>query len=152
MKIMSKIEQLVINARLAAACGVFDGTMLTKPYLDSCTHLYPLMHASIIFTRDVGYHSGGWWKNPDYERCFHLSVSFADGFTRSRGNILAKAFFGHDVKLLWVEPPCTKQGKHVGVYHYRLFCDEGWNPIKPSGEVYSPKMPIGWKSFSELHT
>ena len=40
----------------------------------------------------------------------------------------------------------------MGVYHYRLFCDEGWQPLKPRGEVYTRDfIEKGWKSFSELH-
>ena len=42
--------------------------------------------------------------------------------------------------------------KRAEVYHYRLFCDEGWQPIMPRGEVYSTQFTeLGWKSFSELH-
>jgi hypothetical protein len=26
---------------------------------------------------------------------------------------------------------------HTGLWHYRLFCDFFWNPIKPRGEVYN---------------
>lgn len=148
---MNALEQLVVNARLAAATGIFDGTQMTEPYLLKCRHVYEPMQASVIYTRDEGHHSSGWWKNPDYERCLHLSVAFADGFAKRRGGMLAKAFFGHDSKLLWIEPPYSAQGKKKEVWHYRLFCNESWRPIKPTGEVYSRKMPAGWMSFSERH-
>lgn len=145
------LDQLVATARLSAQLGTFDGLEHSLPYMEACRHLYAPLGAIVIFTRDVGHHSSGWWKNPDYERCYHLSVSFADGFARRKGEVMARAFFGHDVKLLWVEPPHTRQGKSAEVWHYRLFCDEAWMPIKPSGEVYSRAMPAGWLSFSERH-
>ncbi|MNL61322.1 hypothetical protein D3C87_1852290 [compost metagenome] len=64
----------------------------------------------------------------------------------------AKAFYGDEVKNLWIEPPYTEVGKEHGVYHYRLFCDEAWKPMKPRGEVYSKDWtPADWKSFSDIH-
>lgn len=75
-------------------------------------------------------------------RCTNISVLMDDGlrhgFRRER--------------LLWCEPPYSEEGKKAGVYHYRLFCDENWQPIFPRGEVYSTQFTeMGWKSFSELH-
>lgn len=113
----------------------------------------------VIFTRDCGYHSGGWWKNPDYERCLHLSLSFLDAETGSKmeqqKNLAAKvarAFFGDHVDKLWIEPPYSEEGRARSVFHYRLFCDPAWEPILPRGEVYSTHFTeIGWKSFSEIH-
>ena len=114
---------------------------------------------TLIYTRDTGHHSSGWWKNPDYERCRHLSVSFfdpltmmPDGFKRDRALDWARLMFGDDVSKLWIEPPYTIDGKLRGVHHYRLFCDAGWQPIIPRGEVYSTEFTeLGWKSFSEIH-
>ena len=137
--------------RKRALHGVFDGTKNTMNYMQQCRHAVPQIGALLILTRDVGYHSGGWWKNPDYERCWHLSMSFDDGFARDRGDAIARRVFGHDVLLTWIEPPYSAQGKAREVWHYRLFCDPGWAPIKPTGEVYSRRMPAGWRSFSELH-
>lgn len=136
--------------RLAALTGTWQGRG-DNDYFARCRHNYRPMLASVILTRDEGAHTGGWWKNPDYERCWHLSVSFADGYSRAKGRRLARAVFGHDTTLLWIEPPYSDHGKAVGVWHYRLFCDSGWDPVKPSGEVYSRRMPSGWKSFSEIH-
>ena len=145
------LDQLVAVARLAALQGSFNGTQLTMPYMQACIHDYAPLDARIIFTRDTGHHSSGWWKNPEYERCEHLSMSFADGFAKRKGEILARAFFGDSAKLLWIEPPYSSAGKQKEVWHYRLFCDEAWKPIKPSGEVYSRRMPAEWMSFSERH-
>lgn len=104
--------------------GIFGGTSGTMDYLDKCRWFLERYDCIIIFTRDEGAHTCGWWKNPDYERCYHLSISFPGGWNR----------------------------KKAGVFHYRLFCDVNWNPIMPRGEVYSTKFTeLGWKSFSELH-
>lgn len=110
-------------------------------------------------TRDIGHHTGGWWKNPDYERCWHLSMAQRDPMTGSPVpkqaafyQELAEAFFGGDAKLTWLEGPYTPEGKALDVWHYRLFCDEGWQPIKPRGEVYSKEFTeAGWHSFSDIH-
>lgn len=119
-----------------------------------------LSGARLIATRGAGYHSGGWWKNPDYERCLHLSLSFreplsgrprpADGGEVERW---ARAFFRADeVRWLWHEGPHSPDGVALGVQHFRLFFVPCWSaPLKPRGEVYSRDWtPAGWQSFSEL--
>ena len=131
-------------------------------FIRLCTHklrLSPEHNAIIILTRDVGHHDSGWWKNPDYERCWHLSISYRevnDGRLldqdKAESARIARAFFGDDARLLWCEPSYSEDGKRADVWHYRLFCDAGWQPLKPRGEVYSREnTPAGWKSFSELH-
>jgi hypothetical protein len=60
--------------------------------------------------------------------------------------------FGEYKKWIWVEPPFSDHGKSMDVWHYRLFTDENWQPIKPKGEVYNTQFTEkGWKSFSELN-
>jgi hypothetical protein len=55
-------------------------------------------------------------------------------------------------RLCWIEPPYSALGKASDIYHYRLFCDHAWQPIKPRGEVYDRRnTPAEWKSFSDLH-
>lgn len=112
-----------------------------------------------IFTRDYGHHSGGWFKNPDYERCFHLSLSFRspDGtILLSQDHKIAKElcelFYGKYTRLIWAEPPFSKHGKSHNVWHYRLFVNYRGEPILPRGEVYSKEFTEkGWKSFSEIY-
>lgn len=156
--------RLAAQARLRAARGIYDGraTPAQQEYLRRCMHYHPPTGAVIIFTRDSGMHSSGWWKNPDYERCLHLSLSFGfyeQGtfhpvpFDRPTAEKWARAFFADNVSLLWIEPPYTPEGKARGVHHYRLFCDPGWQPIKPRGEVYSRRFtPADWKSWSDVHS
>ena len=148
-----------ISLKSHASNFLFDGTALTRHVIDKCKAYHQQTGTVLIYTKESGYHSGGWWKNPDYERCWHLSVSFADPSTGERGFFSrkmaerwVKLFFGDHCDKLWCEPPYTKEGKQLVVWHYRLFCDPAWNPIKPRGEVYSKHFTErGWKSFSELN-
>ena len=142
-------DRFVAEARRCAMVGLFTGRPETLWMTQYCRHelIWGGSPAIAIFTRDTGYHSGGWWKNPDYERCWHLSCSFAEGFTRTRGDSLARLVLGpDDVKLAWIEPPLDPA---IGAWHYRVFCDLGWQALKPRGEVYSRFMPKEWRSFSE---
>ncbi|MHC4298779.1 MAG: hypothetical protein ACYS7Y_15990 [Planctomycetota bacterium] len=124
--------------------------------------------ASIIFTLDFGYHACGWWKNPDYDRCYHLSLasmglalgkqlpqsvlSDIPDLTQKSREAWCKAFFAENCRLLWIEPPHTPEGKCHETYHYRLFIDESGVPLLPRGEVYSRELTeAGWKSWSDLH-
>lgn len=163
LRIAAPSADLVSWAKLRASRMTFDGrdSPASRRYLIDCKHYHGPTQSSILFTRDTGHHTSGWWKNPDYERCYHLSLSFV-GFEGGRGYSLpfdlrmadkwAKAFFGDEVKNLWIEPPYSDVGKSQGVHHYRLFCDEAWQPMKPRGEVYSTDWtPAEWKSFSDIH-
>lgn len=150
------LERIVDLLMSRAKLGTWDGRILT-PYFKMCRWIWS-GGATIIFTRDVGYHSSGWWKNPDYERCYHLSLSFFDQSTlepaprdlKLTRQIISQVY-GRNRKLLWCEPPYSPDGKRNQVWHYRLFCDTGWNPIKPRGEVYGRELTeAGWKSFSDV--
>lgn len=158
---MTPMEKVVRHLKAASLTGFFSG-IIHQPggqaYRDRCM----AMHTDgtvLMFTRDTGHHSAGWFKNPDYERCWHLSISFRDPetgeprpFDHAESERWTKMFFRGSTEKVWCEPPCTPEGKANGVYHYRLFCDEGWQPIKPRGEVYSRELTEkGWKSFSEIH-
>lgn len=137
--------------RKTANHGFFDGHSITE-YFENCRWWLERFDCLLIFTRDIGYHSCGWWKNPDYERCYHLSISFPGGRNRKKEEYILRKLFGSNCRLLWCEPPYSTDGKKAGVYHYRLFCNEAWEPIMPRGEVYNTQFTeIGWKSFSELH-
>ncbi len=136
--------------------GTFDGLTTADgslhPYLDTCRWWLERYGCIVILTRDVGYHTSGWWKNPDYERCYHMSISFPGGFQRKVVEHLLKGLFGDSRRWIWCEGPYSIVGQQCGVYHYRLFCDAAWQPIKPRGEVYSKQFTErGWKSFSEIH-
>lgn len=148
-------DSLVRRIKKRAEQGVFNGDMSDRKalrYFLRCRHFCENTEASIIYTRDVGYHTSGWWKNPDYERCYHLSLAFVGrAFNRKIGARWCEAIFGDNTRLLWAEPPYSKAGKKAEVYHFRLFCDPAWQPIKPRGEVYSTDWtPADWKSYSDV--
>lgn len=133
-----------------AQLGSWDGRAMTQ-YFENCKWYFSGIPMIVVFTRDTGYHSGGWWKNPDYERCWHLSISFPGGRDKIIFDKVIKYLFDDYSKLIWTEGPYSENAKKKGVWHYRLFCDEHWRPIKPRGEVYSTQFTgLGWKSFSEL--
>jgi hypothetical protein len=151
-----RISTLIARMRRQCQSGLFIGE--ETPSLARCRHRDFVLGLQALFTRDAGYHSSGWWKNPDYERCFHLSLSFFDPETgeitkkcEDMTAVILKALYGDNVSLLWCEPPYYEEGKIRDVWHYRLFCDEHWQPIKPRGEVYSRELTeAGWKSYSDV--
>lgn len=151
------MSSVVTEAISRAYGGVFDGDRMT-PYISNCRFFHPMSGSVVCFTRDVGHHKSGWWKNPDYERCFHLSLSFLDpiiGENAPKNNKLTMQwvdlFYGDSKRLVWAESPVSKKGKASDVWHYRVFCDEHWRPMKPRGEVYGKELTkAGWKSFSEV--
>lgn len=161
----TNIEALVRFARKRAERGVYTGKMTAENMrlMDVCSYHYvkPLSDnaAFLIFTRDIGHHTSGWWKNPDYERCFHLSLSQRDPDTfdsvpKSLPFFaeIAEVFFGVDARKAWLEGPYSPEGKSHDVWHYRVFCNEVWEPFLPRGEVYTKDFTeVGWRSFSEVH-
>lgn len=162
--LFTEISAVVSFARLRSNRGIYDGRVDSRnmKLIRQCSHLYgiaPDISVRLIYTRDSGHHSSGWWKNPDYERCLHLSISFCVNptdqplpFDRKEAQKIAESFFESDARKCWVEPPYSPEGQRADVHHYRLFCDEGWKPIIPRGEVYSKELTeIGWRSFSEIH-
>lgn len=146
--------------RLAKSSPAYNGlpTGANRALLMACTALHLQTGTKLIFTRDAGMHSSGWWKNPDYERCWHLSLSFVDpitGESAPKDSTLTEewldAFYGDDCRYVWAEPPYSDHGKPLAVWHYRVFCDPSWSPILPRGEVYSKEFTeAGWLSFSDL--
>jgi hypothetical protein len=147
------IKTVVVNS----AKGIFN-TPEPNDYFWNCRFWIEKYDAMIIFTRDSGHHTCGWWKNPDYERCYHLSISFVDKFGNRKphkmkiAHKLVEMFFGFSKNLVWCEPPYSDVGVKNDVWHYRLFCDPNWQPIKPRKEVYSTNFTeVGWKSFSEIN-
>lgn len=147
--------------RAALSSMFYDGhpTPSNRLVVERCTWPFADVGLAVIFTRDQGMHTSGWWKNPDFERCWHLSVSmfvpYAPAIPRpfsfAETEPWVTGLFGRDnAKLTWWEGPWSPEGKVRGVHHVRLFCDEGWQPIKPRGEVYRRAMPSDWRSWSEV--
>lgn len=145
--------------------GLADDQGMTT--MDLCRRQDKKTGSSLLFTLDFNHHNSGWWKNPDYERCYHLSIAslamlfdqygspFAEQIpelTKAVREQWAKAFFGDNTRLLWIEPPVSAHGKSVDSWHYRLFVSKEAVPLLPRGEVYSRELTeAGWKSWSEVH-
>jgi len=139
----------------------------TERAVQYCRRLDTKTGASLLFTKDFGHHTSGWWKNPDYDCCYHLSMAPIDALpeiltrglsssevpslTRRRREQWVKAFFGDSMSLVWVEPPVSSNGRRHEVFHYRVFIDEGGGtPLLPRGEVYTREFTAaGWKSWSD---
>lgn len=107
---------------------------------------------------DHGHHASGWFRNSDYDRCLHLSLSCPD--LEWRGSVAISAdrpgrpvgggflpiptqeirlwaglCFGQDQRWLWREG-----GQYIReVVHLRLFLDQQNQPVMPVGEVYDLK-------------
>ena len=119
--------------------------------------LEPDRPVCVFYTYDHGYHASGWWRNSDYERCYHLSLSHpvfdpagrfshpeppSDAETRE----WATAAWPTDWQKAWLEPPASvlsidvlEGRRRPGVSHVRLFLDVHLEPILPEGEVYNLK-------------
>src|SRR5665213_1761501 len=148
--------------RDASTQGEFTGRMnsFSAWYLGLCTGFHASTGSWLIFTRDSGHHTSGWFKNPDFEWCQHLSISFREPFNfrkpRQFDSTLAdewvEIFFGDDRRHAWKESAKTAEGKRIEVVHWRVFCDQYFRPIHPRGEVYSTEFTEkGWQSWGELH-
>jgi hypothetical protein len=166
-------ESVIALIRRRAQSGVTEGRIANtseKLYVRRCSHFHWRTGTIIMFTRDRGHHTGGWFKNPDYEACRHLSVSFREPYPERDPDALGdlhaigalmrtmnnwrglvpfdadlahawvKAIHGDDCRYLWEEGPFTAQGKELGVRHYRVFHDLNGEAIKPRGEVYSREL------------
>lgn len=149
--------RIVMALRLAA-----NSTRINRgdgPPDPRCRVLDELTGVVLLFTRDAGMHASGWFKNPDFERCWHLSISGFDPVTRDRrivtraeASTWAKAVLGDGHRLAWIESAKTARGIELGIVHYRVFCDEAWAPIKPRREVYTREFTEkGWQSWIDRH-
>lgn len=147
-----------------AYCGVMDMNSTTphrhERYMEACKGCHPQTGTLALLTRDTGHHTCGWWKNPDYERCLHLSLSFTDPETRQpreqdkdAADLWVHEVFGESSRLVWAEPPYSPEGKQKDVWHYRVFFADALFqvPLLPRGEVYTKEFTeAGWKSWSDV--
>jgi hypothetical protein len=173
----SVIATILMRARSGVSTGR-DQHPAERAYYRRCTHFHWRSGTIIMFTRDTGHHRSGWMKNPDFERCLHVSFSFREPRPEVAGDLIAdpariaalggviglapfdrpvaltwaKAILGDALRLSWEEGPFSAHGKAVGVRHWRVFCDPSWAPLKPRGEVYNRDLTEkGWRSWSEIN-
>jgi hypothetical protein len=154
--------RVVAHLRRQAARWTCNGRLSTVTMARLATSTYDdgITETRILYTRDVGHHTSGWIKNPDYERCLHLSLSPSPPLVllprgvqldRKAARLWVKAFFGQHVRYVWAESPKSPMGRERGVWHWRLFCDAAWQPILPRGEVYSTEFTeLGWRTASQV--
>lgn len=119
---------------------------------------------ALRFSRDRMHHSVGWWRNAEYEYCYHLSISARErslmrmllaGIEPPGGDIYepishaeetywGRLFFAEHADKVWHEPGGTdprltseERRRHRHIVHLRLFLDpETFQPFIPTGEVY----------------
>lgn len=120
---------------------------------------------SVLFSRDRMHHSVGWWRNAEYEYCYHLSLSAlaigdyrrlklstkVESFTPHAVDIpdeevrfWAHLIFGKYVNLAWHEPGGTdprlspeEARDRAHFVHLRVFMHPlTMQPFIPRGEVY----------------
>lgn len=163
-----KLAELLISMKNYAStgkCDLKDQNYYERPYFARCKRSYIGKGGwgmTLILTRDTGHHTCGWWKNPDYEACVHLSLSFWEfkGNAQKLGHLkrdrtisdyCVEQVFGPTKNLVWAEPPYSPQGKAADVWRYRVFCDPTFAvPILPRGEVYTKAFTeAGWLSWSD---
>lgn len=167
--VFEEIHQLAEQMKMVANTGWVNYGTCEPHELEPYTRMIAIGELTVIvmFSRDAGHHSGGWFKNPDYEYCYHLSLSYrgsdGDPLNSARrlerapqmhrlSEVFIKAFYDKFTHLVWAEPPFSKIGKKLQVWHYRVFTNERWQPMHPRGEVYTTEFTEkGWKSYSELY-
>jgi hypothetical protein len=125
----------------------------------------PELKVILQLSRDRMHHSVGWWRNAEYEYCWHLSMSCTERLEfaawEARGSpstdppqmevipdeerrYWARAVFREEWDKLWIEPGGTdprlsmeERIRHARYVHMRLFLDpETFQPFIPQGEVY----------------
>lgn len=115
----------------------------------------------LLLTRDRMHHSVGWWRNAEYEYCWHLSISAwasepvpgvspreagtePEDLPAAEERYWTFAFFPTHYDKLWHEPGGTdprlttlEKMRYRHFSHLRLFLDpDTFEPFIPQGEVY----------------
>lgn len=125
----------------------------------------PELLVRLLLSRDKMHHSVGWWRNAEYEFCWHLSLSAVDRSVVTSGQqptgyeelphdevrYWARLIFGEHIDKLWNEPggtdprlTRTEKRRNALIWHLRLFLEpeildrrgEPHVPFVPRGEVY----------------
>jgi hypothetical protein len=161
MIITPSMEKLVKAMQRHACSGdmYYDGRHVETPYFRQAHRTHEKTGTSLLFTRDKGMHSSGWFKNPDYDACYHLSISFWDFAEPQKPK---PEIYDHALARVWVRLFYPAWGRYVWeegsaldnlrseVRHYRVMCNARWQPIMPRKEVYTREfIEKGWKSFSD---
>jgi hypothetical protein len=162
-EISTQHRNVARQMRAKARRGWYVGDMAslqafgTRSVLRAATE--PELTTSLLFSRDKMHHSVGWWRNAEYEYCWHLSISTSetpDGATKvkvpqSELRYWTHAFYPEDFDKVWLEPGGTdprltqeEKLRHATMFHMRVFLEpqlldsrgEPFHPFIPKGEVY----------------
>jgi hypothetical protein len=161
MIITPSMDKLVQVMKFHAEQGVFTGSQseVHGRYFQMCRKRHTETGTMLLFTRDSGMHTSGWFKNPDYDRCYHLSLTFWDfalgkqePYDEKLASAWVHAFYGDWTRYIWREG-ISDEAKANGIAscnHYRVMCNPAWQPIIPRKEVYTKEFTEkGWLSFSD---
>lgn len=162
-------RELVERMGRKAMSGWFVGTMATLEAFGATADLPSRTNPAevwvrLLLTRDRSHHSSGWWRNAEYEFCWHLSISArpsADCRLAALGlkkpdevgyvdlpkleeTYWGRLVFGVHADKVWHEPGGTDPSltaaearRNRSISHLRLFLDpDTFEPFIPSGEVY----------------
>lgn len=122
------------------------------------------VYVRLLLTRDRMHHSVGWWRNAEYEYCWHLSISARPAvearlaiaglkpgeevgyvsLPEHEETYWGRLFFAEHADKIWHEPGgtdprLTREEKLANrhIVHLRLFLDPvTFEPFIPTGEVY----------------
>lgn len=155
------VEQLNVARQMRAFCRrhPWPGTARTMPRCRAMRQTAAVtdaeMRTNLLLTLDVGYHASGWWRNAEYDTCWHLSLSWPtpgvddrpsyEPMPRPEASFWARLFFGDYAKWVWHEPGGVAHDRRAhqealaykNIEHLRLFLDRRTlRPILPTGEVY----------------
>ncbi len=103
-----------------------------------CIRSIPSIGCKAIFTRDMGYFSGGHFPLVAAERALHLHLAFTDPFTGSwrehdheAAGWLCEGAFGPFLPMVQCQAQDTTVGRQRNAVHYRLFVGPDWTtPIE----------------------
>lgn len=156
-------EHMIALSRAMAAharTGYYDGIDdFPAGYFNKAIRVDLTTQTNLILTRDTGMHTSGFLKNPDYDKCWHLSLSFFEPGNRkellpydmTKAEAWVKVFFGNLERYIWHEGPTGRLNLPIEAHHYRVMVNEFWHPIIPRLEVYSTDFTAkGWKTFSAV--
>jgi hypothetical protein len=156
-KISTKHGPQIKHQLVWAKQDPWKGNGLIRPkhrmVVDSLTE--PGLLLSVMITFDKGTHASGWWKNSQYDACWHLSMVGLEPERRlvtktefrevpdAERRAWATVVFGDHVTKAWNEPPASKLDMYRNApasaytWHSRVFVDREGHAIIPEGEVYT---------------
>jgi hypothetical protein len=153
MKLFGSLAALVPVAKARARSGVHRAGV-DRPdafYSEHCRHglrLAETLQACVIFSRTAESDT------EVYARYWHLSTSFyrwPDGWPlpndKARSAEIMRAFFAADADLVWCGPPWSPEGRVVDAWHFWLFCDARWRPLRPRPAALEPD----WRGVDQLY-